>query len=159
MRIESLGAHPRHLPALAAAHVQAFGALEPGWNVAAAAAELRSHAHAEAIPCTWLALAGDGDWLGSVSLLDQDHPQLDQYRPWLASLYVRPPARGGGVGEALLAHAIARARAWGLPRLYLYCSGSVGDWYRRLGWRDHDLLVLGPLHLQVLALDLVAPAD
>ena len=153
MRIEALGAHPGHIEALAAAHVQAFGALEPGWTVADAIDELRAHACADAIPCTWLALADDGNWLGSVSLLDQDHPQLHQYRPWLASLYVRPAARGQGVGAALVARAVAAAGAQGIGPLYLYCTGSVAHWYRQLGWHDHDQLALGPLQLQVLAID------
>ena len=43
---------------------------------------------------------------------------------WLEDLYVRPEARGGGVGKALLAHLAKRCAAEGLARL----EWSVLDW-------------------------------
>lgn len=157
MRIAWLRDHPWHVDALAAAHVEAFGALLPDWTLAQAADELRSHTRACAIPSTLLALDGQGDWLGSVSLLQEDHEHIRQYSPWLASLYVRPQARGQGVGAALVARCVAEAAALGVARLYLYCTGTVADWYRRLGWRDHATVVLGPLQVQVMAVDCAGP--
>jgi len=154
MRIDWLRDHPRHVDALAAAHVEAFGALLPDWTVAQAAADLRSHTRARAIPTTLLALdAEGGDWLGSVSLLREDHEGIRQYSPWLASLYVRPQARGQSVGAALVARCVAEAAALGVARLYLYCTSAMAGWYRALGWSDHALVVLGPLRVQVMAID------
>ncbi len=124
MRIAWLRDHPWHVDALAAAHVEAFGALLPDWTLAQAADELRSHTRACAIPSTLLALDEQGDWLGSVSLLQEDHEHIRQYSPWLASLYVRPQARGRGLGKALLAHLAQRCVAEGLARL----EWSVLDW-------------------------------
>ena len=46
MRIAWLRDHPWHVDALAAAHVEAFGALLPDWTLAQAADELRSHTRA-----------------------------------------------------------------------------------------------------------------
>ena len=114
MRIAWLRDHPWHLEALARAHVEAFGALLPEWTVEQAAAELRSHTRERAIPTTLLALDAEGDWLGSVSLLREDHKLMRQYSPWLASLYVRPEARGRGVGAALVLRCVAEASALGV---------------------------------------------
>ena len=157
MRIAWLREHPQHIEALAVAHVEAFGALLPDWTVEQVVAELRSHLPVQAIPSTLLALDADGEWLGSVSLLHEDHEHIRQYSPWLASLYVRPEARGQGVGAALVARCVAEAAALGVARLYLYCTGTVADWYRRLGWRDHATVVLGPLQVQVMAVDCAGP--
>ena len=100
MRIDWLAAHPGHAAGLAAAHVQAFGALLPDWTVEEALVELRSHDRAATIPSTLVALDEAGDWLGSVSLLAEDHPDIPQYSPWLASLYVRP----GIIADLILHH-------------------------------------------------------
>ena len=56
MRIAWLREHPWHVDTLAAAHVEAFGALLPDWTLGQAAAELRSHTRACAIPSTLVAL-------------------------------------------------------------------------------------------------------
>lgn len=153
MRIDWLRGHPHHIDGIAAAHVEAFGALIPDWTVDEAARELRSHTAARAIPTTLLALDDGGDWLGSVSLLREDHRRIRQYSPWLASLYVRPRARGQGVGAALVARCVAEAAALGVGHLYLYCTPALVAYYRALGWRAHAPVVLGPLHLQVMAID------
>ncbi|KAF1691509.1 GNAT family N-acetyltransferase [Pseudoxanthomonas koreensis] len=153
MRIDWLRDHPQYIDAVAAAHVEAFGALVPDWSVADAVRELRSHIHACAIPTTLLALDGAGDWLGSASLLQEDHRRIRQYSPWLASLYVRPQARGQGVGAALVARCVDEAAALGVGRLYLYCTAALTGYYARLGWRGHSRVVLGPLHVDVMAID------
>lgn len=143
--------HPALVPALAAAHVQAFGNLLPDWSVAQAEAELRAQQR-DAIPCTWLAMDA-GNWLGSVSLLHDDHEQIRGWSPWLASLYVKPEARGRGVGAALVEHAIVQAAAFGVAELYLYCEAPMVAWYRSLGWQVHARLPLGPLAVTVMAVE------
>lgn len=139
------------VPALAAAHVQAFGTLLPDWTIEQAEAELRAQAR-DAIPCTWLAEDARG-WLGSVSLLHDDHEQIRGWSPWLASLYVAPEARGHSVGRTLVAHCVAQAAALGVSRLYLYCEPPMVAWYESLGWMLHAQLQLGPLAIRVLCID------
>lgn len=138
-------------PSLARAHVAAFGALLPDWTAAQAEQELRTHVQRCAIPTTLVAVDGE-DWLGSVSLLQEDHEGIRRYSPWLASLYVREAARGRGVGRALVARCVGEARALGVPTLYLYCTDAV-DYYHALGWRLHECLALGPLRIAVMAID------
>lgn len=150
-RIVNLHDRPGCLPAVAAAHVQAFGTLLPEWTLEQAQAELRAQAR-DAIPCSWLAEDARG-WLGSVSLLHDDHEQIRGWSPWLASLYVAPEARGRGVGRALVAHCVAQAALLGVSHLYLYCEPPIVAWYESLGWQLHAQLQLGPLAIRVLRID------
>lgn len=156
MEIDYLCDRPALIPELARGHVSAFGALLPDWTVQQAEEELRSHTRRRAIPTTWVAMDG-GQWLGSVSLLQNDHDDIRQYSPWLASLYVCPQARSGGVGQALVARCVKEAAALGVQRLYLYCTGTLTDYYLALGWRIHDRLLLGPLWVTVMAIDPTLP--
>lgn len=151
MEFVNLHDRPALIPALAQAHVQAFGTLLPEWTLAQAERELRGQSR-DAIPCTWVAHDAQG-WQGSVSLLHDDHEQIRGWSPWLASLYVRPEARGKGIGAALVAHCIAQAAALGVERLYLYCEAEKVPWYRTLGWREHARLPLGPLLITVMEID------
>ncbi len=151
MEIGYLSDHPALVPELARTHVQTFGALLPDWTVQGCIDELATHRQRRAIPTTLVALDG-GDWLGSVSLLENDHEHIRQYSPWLATLVVRPQARGKGVGRQLVARCVAEAAALGVRTLYLYCTDAV-EYYRALGWRVHDHLPLGPLQVTVMAMD------
>ncbi|PPT92814.1 GNAT family N-acetyltransferase [Xanthomonas theicola] len=157
MRIVCVAEAAQHIPALAREHLQAFGALLPEWDVAEAAADLRSHRCDRRIPTSWIALDGD-DWLGSVSLLHNDDARIRQFSPWLATLYVRPQARGGGVGAHLVAHCVQAAARRRAGDLYLYCAPQLVPFYRRLGWQRHADLPLGPLQVVVMRIDAGAPA-
>ncbi len=152
MRIACLSEAPIHIAEVARAHVQAFGALLPDWRVEDAEAELRGHQGEDAIPTSWIALDG-AEWLGTVSLLHDDHEQIRGYSPWLASLYVRPAARGAGIGAALVAHCVRAAARIGVPRLHLYCLPERVGYYQSLGWRRLAELPLGPLQVTVMHLD------
>ncbi|WDS35691.1 GNAT family N-acetyltransferase [Pseudoxanthomonas sp.] len=152
MQIVPLCEHSQHLTSLARAHLQAFGGLLPDWTLAQARAELASHDTPEALPTTWIALDGE-DWVGSVSLLVNDDPRIDQYTPWLASLYVRPDARAAGTGASLVRHCVQAAAKLHIPRLHLYCQDALVPYYTRLDWQPHDRLPLGPLHVVVMAIE------
>ncbi|MEA9580767.1 GNAT family N-acetyltransferase [Xanthomonas nasturtii] len=151
MRIACVADTPEHLPAIAHAHLQAFGSLLPDWNIDEALSELRSHTRDGVIPTTWVAL-DQSHWLGSVSLLENDDGRIRQWSPWLASLYVQPQARGQGIGEALVAHCVRAAAQLQVPLLYLYCQPALVPFYQRLGWHTHAELLLGPMQIVVMAI-------
>lgn len=142
---------------VAQAHVEAFGELLPEWTVDSAEQELRTHTGRRCVPTTLLAMDGDA-WIGSVSLLQNDDERIRQYSPWLASLVVRESARGRGIGRALVERCLREAAALDVPTLYLYCEPDLVPYYDALGWREHDVLMLGPLNVVVMAHD-GAPAD
>ena len=55
--------------------------------------------------------------------------------------YVVPAARGGGVGTAAIEHAKQICRARGVSKIHLeadYVNARVHEFYKRLGFRDHE---------------------
>jgi predicted N-acetyltransferase YhbS len=119
---------------LAEWHVAEWAPLIEGFSVEAMLAEFASHDGGAKIPTTLLALDGE-TLLGSVSLLENDHDDIRDYSPWLASLYVRPEARGQGLGLELVRRCEDLAQSLGIERLYLYTAGQE-DFYRGLGWHE-----------------------
>lgn len=152
IRFEYLGDHMDLARAIAHSHVEAFGTLLRDWTVDGAEQELRTHTGHRCIPTTLIAMEGE-QWLGTVSLLQNDDERIRQYSPWLASLVVRASARGRGIGRALVARCVEEADALGVRTLYLYCEPALLPFYRGLGWREHDLLMLGPVQVIVMAWD------
>jgi predicted N-acetyltransferase YhbS len=134
MDIRFLADAPGHVDTLADWHHAQWGALYAGWSRDDAAAELRDHATRRTRPTTLVALDGD-TLLGSVSLVDEDAPELaDRGDAWLASLVVVPAARGRGIGAALARALVAHAATQGVARLWLFTPEHAG-FYARLGWR------------------------
>ena len=137
MRFVYLSEEPGLTAAVGAVHYAAFADLLPMWSEAEAVAELATHTGTRMIPTTLLAFDGD-DWVGCVSLLQNDHDRIRDYSPWLASLVVRETARDRGIGAILVKRCVDEAAALGVPTLYLYCTESLCAYYRRLGWREVD---------------------
>lgn len=142
MRFAYLSELPTLTAAVGAAHCAAFADLLPLWSEAEAVAELATHTGTRQIPTTLLALDGD-DWIGCVSLLQNDHDRIRDYSPWLASLVVRDAARGQGVGAALVRRCFEEAASLDVATLYLYCDASLCTYYRGLGWHEVARVSIG----------------
>ena len=141
-RIAPLAEQPGLAPQLARWHHREWAHLYSDWTLEGAEAELRDHAGRTGLPTTLVALEGE-QCLGSASLVQVDAPELaDRGDAWLASLYVRPEARGRGLGAALVRAIVALAAREGLPRLCLFTPGQAA-FYARLGWRCFDTARLG----------------
>jgi len=134
MQIEFLDRHAGLAPTLAGWHHAQWGHLYDHWTLEVATAELRDHATRRTLPTTLVAVEA-GAPLGSVSLVLEDAPELCEHgSPWLASLYVRPQARGRGLGTSLVRAAVAHAATLGVDELFLF-TPEHADFYARLGWR------------------------
>lgn len=158
MRIEFLADHPQHALALARWHHREWGELMPDWSREDAERELTGHATRRDIPTTLILLDGEA-LVGSVSVLDEDASELREYSPWLASLFVAPPARGRGLGAQLVAAAVELARAQGVPRLYLFTPGHEA-FYARLGWTTLDASRhVGGRPVSLMAVELAPAVD
>ncbi len=156
MRIDFLADHPQHALTLARWHHREWGALMRDWSHGDAERELTGHATRRTIPTT-LVLLDDDALLGSVSLLDDDASQFRDLSPWLANLFVAPPARGRGLGAGLVGAAQNLARELGVPRLYLFTPEHL-DFYQRLGWQRLGERLLDAHPVSLMAIDL-APLE
>ncbi len=137
MRIDAIGRHPACIEPLARWHHREWGALYDDWTLDAATEELADHAMRTSLPTTLL-LMDDGHLLGSVSLLIEDAPALqDRGSPWLGSLFVLPDARGRGGGRILVDAAVAHAAREGVALLRLFTLWHE-DFYASLGWRFEE---------------------
>jgi GNAT superfamily N-acetyltransferase len=132
--------------------------LEPSYAV-----ELRDVANRVRSSDVYVAVDDDGHLLGSVTLVAAggDYAEIsDPEDAEFRMLAVAPEAQGRGVGQALVEHCIAEARARGKRALLL----SSGAWmttahrlYERLGFRrtpERDWSPRAGLVLQTYRLDL-----
>lgn len=94
--------------------------------------QLAQNVNRDSVPITFVAL-DDSTILGTISLDHSDLPSHDHLSPWLASLYVRPTARGAGIGSALVRHLQKFAVSRGCGPLYLWTPGAT-RLYERCGW-------------------------
>jgi predicted N-acetyltransferase YhbS len=114
---------------------------------------LTEAAASRAVPSVLVAVSS-GALLGSVSLLACDLPARPGLTPWLAQLFVEPTRRRSGLGAALVRAALERAEHCGHRRVYLYTSGTLPDYYARLGWRVVEQLEYLERQRTVMAHDL-----
>ena len=132
MAIELLADHPEHVDTLARWHCdeEATGDARrlEFWR-----RQLSSESGRHAIPIAFVAIDNNLP-VGGVALVEANmtsHPELS---PWLAGTFVHPSRRGEGLGLALVAHAVHRARELGVRRLFLYTERAQGL-YERVGFR------------------------
>ena len=139
---------PGHAGTLARWHHAQWSDLYSDWSLDVATDELRDHATRRSLPTTLVAVQDDQP-LGSVSLVLEDAPELrDQGDAWMASLYVRPEARGLGLGVRLARALVAFAAEQKVERLWLFTPEHAA-FYARLGWRAQGSVTLRgvPVHL------------
>lgn len=155
LAIELLSARPQHVDTLARWHYREWGDLMADWSAADAQQELADHAGRETLPTTLVATRGE-ELLGSVSLLAVDAVQFDDLGPWLGSLYVRPDARGVGLGRHLVEAAVALAARHGVDRLFLFTIAHR-PWYESLGWEWQEDRQLFGYTVAIMAISPVEP--
>lgn len=88
------------------------------------------------IPCVLVATDGQGEPLGSASLVEHDlpdEPELACMGPWLSGVYVAPEHRSLGLGSRLVTSIERCAADRGFARLFLYTE-TTKCFYLRLGW-------------------------
>ena len=159
MTIDFLDRHPHLVPTLAGWHHAQWGHLYSHWTLAVATTELSDHATRRTLPTTLVKVEA-GEALGSVSLVLEDAPELCEHgSPWLASLYVRPEARGRGLGAQLVHAAVAHAAMLGVAELFLFTPEHAA-FYQRLGWRPlaRTALLGTPVDLMTIAPGMQAAA-
>lgn len=132
MEIRPLADRPELVPTLAEWFHEEWGRVVPWGTVEGFAEMFRGQLNRDALPLALVALEG-GAPVGTSALRVADMPERPERTPWLGGVYVRPGARGRGVGEALVRAAERRARELGFRELFLFTTDREA-FYRRLGW-------------------------
>lgn len=86
----------------------------------------------DGFPLTLIALEGE-ECLGTVSIFENDLKTQDVYKPWLASLYIKPQYRSRGVGQSLIIEVLKVTKNLGYQELYLKTE-TASDYYQSRGW-------------------------
>ena len=124
MVIQDLGDNLSWLPTLARWHYDQWGPLTGASSFDGYAALLTAAAASRRVPSVLIA-----------NLVTSDLPLRPDLTPWLAQLFVESTRRRDGVGVALVRAVLQRAQQCGYARVYLYTSGTLPEYYGRLGWR------------------------
>ena len=74
----------------------------------------------------------DGKPAGMALLIDCDLESHAHLKPWVASVYTVPEARGKGVATAMMLKLEDMAWHYGFEAAYLYTG--IPDFYAQLGW-------------------------
>ena len=155
---DRLARHPEWVATLARWHFDQWGLLTGTDTVEQYRFVLEEYSRGATIPCVLVAFAAE-DLLGSVSLVPCDMEIRADRTPWLAQLFVAPSHRRQGTGAALVNAALSHARQCGFQHLHLYTSGSLPDFYERLGWViDERVSYLGK-ERTIMHYDLVPEAE
>ena len=106
---------------------------EIGYPLDYIAGRLQENLNAEPIPIALVAHDG-AEFLGTASVIASDLGERPQFTPWVAAVWVEPPARSRGVGGALVERAARDCFALGIARAYLCARPALTGFYERLGW-------------------------
>jgi len=132
LRIVALADRPDVIETLAAWHHAQWGDLNPQRTLEDRIERLRGHLGDDDIPATFVGFENE-TLLGSASIVRCDLQQRADLTPWLASVYVAPQFRGGGIGNALVQCVEDHARSLDVERLYLFTPDRQA-FYARRGW-------------------------
>lgn len=147
IQINHLRDHRESIHTLATAQFDLWGPLTGRNTLEEYKRLLHSAAGSEHLPNTLVAVDGSSV-LGSVNVLECDLPLRQELTPWLAQLFVFPAFRSQGVGTSLVKEAILEVRKLGWHVLYLYTSGTLPEFYEKLGWsRREEVEYLGKTRL------------
>ena len=139
MKIEYLKNFASFIEQLATAQFELWGPLTGRDSLEQYIALLRGAGISDNLIISLAAVDGDR-LLGSVNLVENDLPMRRDLTPWLAQLYVFPESRCKGAGAALIHAAVNEAGNLSWSKMYLYCSGTLPQYYEKLGWHQTGAL-------------------
>ncbi|MCF8496247.1 MAG: GNAT family N-acetyltransferase [Alphaproteobacteria bacterium] len=88
------------------------------------------------LPKTWIGLAGD-KIAGMISLKKEDHPDIHDLAPWVASFFIHPVFRDRGYARRFLDHVQTEAGKLNYKTLYLF-TADAQNLYAAHGWKIFD---------------------
>jgi len=153
VNLKYLNECPEIIPDLALHFREAWGYLNPDRTLSDNIRILESRKeNVDTIPFTFVFFK-ENDWVGTISLKDDDLKTRSNLTPWISSLYVKSEFRGQGIGSFLLKSMLKKARGLGVESLYLNTAG-VEKYYARKGWILIDEEVYNGTELSIMKYDL-----
>lgn len=149
MKIDFLADRPEFIAQLADWHHAEWSHFRPSFTLAERIEELKASCGRHEVPATFVA-SEDGRVLGSAMLVPHDMDYNPHWRPWLASVFTAPEARGRGIATRLCQHVMHFAAKLGLARIYLYTPGAEG-FYARLGWQVLERICYRGVEVTIMA--------
>lgn len=111
-----------------------WGCMMEGRTLEASVQGYRNSLKNDNLPVSWVAFC-EGKPAGSIRLKLNDHPDITDLNPWLASVFVHPLFRGHGLAKALCLHLEDRTRnEYGFEKLYLFTT-TAEKLYSSIGWK------------------------
>ena len=74
------------------------------------------------------------EYVGSVSLIDDDFPKISKDRIWITELYVDKKYRNNGNAKLLIKSALDFCKNIGLKEVYLSCLSNLIEYYTKLNF-------------------------
>lgn len=138
MQITYLATYPQFIPELAdllyAEWLDLYQAA--GLTLDDLTAALHARAVTDQLPLTLIAVEHD-QLLGAGSIKLDEAGTREGLSPWLGGIYVKASQRGRGLGAQIVTALEDKARALGVPALYL-SADTAEHFYLRLGWQVLD---------------------
>ena len=135
LRIDHLFRHAELTETVARLIYDEFWKDRDGMSVADLVAHLRNTHDPARIPLALVATV-DGEFAGTVNLIDNDDRRRTHLHPWLAAMVVVERFRGQGIGTRLVQALLAEAARLGFERVYFGTDGP--GFYTRLGAQLHE---------------------
>ena len=104
-----------------------------GYPLAYITERLKENLQGTPVPLALVAHDGSA-FLGTASVIASDLEERPDLTPWVAAVWVEEPARGHGIGAALVDAAAQASFALGFPQAYLCARARMTRFYEGLGW-------------------------
>ncbi|MFK0383442.1 GNAT family N-acetyltransferase [Agrobacterium sp. NPDC090273] len=148
MRISNLRDHPHFVDTVAHRGWNAWWT-DSGLPVEHYRAHLEPMLASDGIPFALVA-HDNGDYAGSVLVIENDHDDRPQYAPWIAALWVEPQFRRQGIAARLLLESRLEAEKRGHASCYLCATSDKAPYYLKQGFSliepnvsDLDIFMIG----------------
>ena len=79
-------------------------------------------------------LNNNEEYVGSVSLIDDDFPEISRDKIWITELYVEEKHRNKGIAKLLINAALDIAKEKKLKEIYLSCLDNLFNYYIKIGF-------------------------
>jgi GNAT superfamily N-acetyltransferase len=99
---------------------------------------LKQNCYTDKFPVQLVAVKNENnkeEYVGSVSLIDDDFPEISRDKIWITELYVEEKHRNNGIAKLLIKAALDIAKEKNLKEIYLSCLDNLYNYYEKLGFK------------------------